>query len=89
MATNNQSKYEAILKGLRLLQEIKAEVIEILGDSQLVIKQLPGIYDCKDYILREYLDKCHLLCEEFSIVYVPRAQNMRPIHWLKVHLDIG
>lgn len=33
MATNNQAEYEAMLKGFQLLQEIKAEVIEIFGDS--------------------------------------------------------
>ena len=37
MTTNNQAEYEAILKGLQLLQEVKAESIEIFGDSQLVI----------------------------------------------------
>ena len=33
MTTNNQAEYEAILKGLQLLQEVKAESIEIFGDS--------------------------------------------------------
>jgi ribonuclease HI len=37
MTTNNQAEYEAILKGLQLLQEVKADLIEIFGDSQLVI----------------------------------------------------
>jgi hypothetical protein len=33
MMTNNQAEYEAILKGLQLLQEVKADAIEIFGDS--------------------------------------------------------
>ena len=33
MITNNQVEYEAILKGLRLLHEVKAEPIEVFGDS--------------------------------------------------------
>ena len=33
MTTNNQAEYEAILNGLQLLQEVKAESIEIFGDS--------------------------------------------------------
>jgi len=37
MVTNNQAKYEAILKGLQLLHEVKAEAIELFGDSQLII----------------------------------------------------
>ena len=33
MITNNQAEYEAILKGLQLLHEVKAEAIEVFGDS--------------------------------------------------------
>ena len=54
MTTNNQAEYEAILKGLQLLQEVKADKIEIFGDSQLVINQLSGLYECKDDIMRGY-----------------------------------
>ena len=34
MITNNQIEYEAILKGLQLLHEVKAKAIEVFGDSQ-------------------------------------------------------
>jgi ribonuclease HI len=33
MSTNNQAEYEAILNRLQLLYEVKAEAIEIFGDS--------------------------------------------------------
>ena len=33
MTTNNQAEYEAILKVLQLLQEVKTDTIEIFGDS--------------------------------------------------------
>ena len=33
MITNNQAEYEAILKGLQLLHEVKAEAIKVFGDS--------------------------------------------------------
>ena len=33
MTINNQAEYEAILKGLQLLHEVKAKSIEIFGDS--------------------------------------------------------
>ena len=67
MTTNNQAEYEAILKGLQLLQEVKAESIEIFGDSQLVINQLIGLYECKDDILKEYYDECQKLLEGFPL----------------------
>ena len=78
MTTNNQVEYEAILKGLQLLQEVKAESIEIFGDSQLVINQFIGLYECKDDILEGYHDECQKLLEGFpltSLQYIPRAQN--------------
>ena len=36
-ATNNEVKYETLLKGLELAKSIKAESVLILGDSQLVM----------------------------------------------------
>ena len=60
------------------LQVVKAESIEIFGDSQLGINQLIGMYECKDDILRGYYDKCRKLLEGFpltSLQYIPRAQN--------------
>ena len=36
-ATNNQAEYQALLKGIRLLQVIGADVVEIFGDSMLVV----------------------------------------------------
>ena len=36
-ATNNEVEYEALLKGLELAKSIEAELILILGDSQLVM----------------------------------------------------
>ena len=78
MTTNNQAEYEAILKGLQLLQEVKAESIKIFGDSQLAINQLIDLYECKDNIMKGYHDECRKLLEEFSLTslqHIPRAQN--------------
>ena len=50
--TNNQDEYRAILKGIQLLREIEADVVEIFEDSMLVINQLIGEYECKDDVLR-------------------------------------
>ena len=78
MVTNNQAEYEAVLKGIQLLHEVKAKAIEIFGDSQLIINQLIGLYECKEDTLRRYYDECQRLLREFphvSFQHVPRAQN--------------
>src|SRR5579859_149183 len=77
--TNNQAEYEAISKGLSILLEIGADSIEVFRDSQLVLKQMSGEYDCKDDTLRRYLEECNRLCQEFRSVtlrHIPREQNM-------------
>jgi len=77
-ATNNQAEYRAILKGIQLLREIKADVVEIFGDSMLVINQLIGEYECKDDILRLYHEECLQLLKEFkkvTIEHVPKFHN--------------
>jgi ribonuclease HI len=38
--TNNLAEYEAVRKGMELLLEAGAKVVEIFGDSKLVISQL-------------------------------------------------
>jgi len=43
-ATNNKTEYQAILKGIQLLREIGTDVVDIFGDSLLVINQLISIY---------------------------------------------
>ena len=43
-ATNNQAEYQALLKGIRLLQEIGADAVEIFRDSMLVVNQLIYLY---------------------------------------------
>jgi len=44
-STKNQAEYEVVLKGIKLLREIGANVFEIVGDSILVVTHLIGRYD--------------------------------------------
>jgi ribonuclease HI len=77
-STKNQSEYQAVLKGIKLLREVNAEVIEIFEDSQLVINQLAGEYECKYDILRIYHEECLQLLREFKIVklkHIPKCYN--------------
>jgi ribonuclease HI len=78
ISTNNQAEYQEVLKGIKLLREVNAEVIEIVGDSQLMINQLAGEYECKDDILRVSREECLQLLREFKIVkleHIPKIHN--------------
>jgi len=67
-STNNQAEHEAVLKGIQLLHEIKAESIEVFGDSQLVINHLLGLCECKDDVLRKYYEECQELIISYSSI---------------------
>jgi ribonuclease HI len=76
--TNNQVEYEALLRGLQYLKEAKAISVEIFGDSELVIKQLNGQYECKNDNLRNYYEKCKEIIKSFQLVilqHIPRENN--------------
>ena len=42
--TNNIVEYEALILGLKDLRDLQAQGINIQGDSELIIKQVQGIY---------------------------------------------
>jgi ribonuclease HI len=76
--TNNQAEYEAFLRGLQYLKEAKAILVEIFGDSELVIKQLNGQYECRNDILRNYYEECKEILKSFQLVilqHIPRENN--------------
>jgi ribonuclease HI len=76
--TNNQAEYEALLRGLQYLKEARAISVKIYGDSELVIKQLNGQYECRNDILRNYYEECKEILKSFQLVilqHIPREHN--------------
>ncbi|GKV43324.1 hypothetical protein SLEP1_g50628 [Rubroshorea leprosula] len=76
--TNNQAEYEALIIGLEMLVELKVSMVEVIGDSQLVLKQLSGEYKCTSLALAPYFALAVQLLEEFddvSIRHMSRDQN--------------
>src|SRR5581483_5274043 len=43
-ATNNVAEYRALLLGIELARELGAEELELVGDSQLIVRQVQGRY---------------------------------------------
>ena len=47
-------EYEAWLTSLRLARRIRANKIKVFVDSQLVVRQVIGEYEVKDFVLKAY-----------------------------------
>ena len=77
-ATNNVAEYRAVLRGLERARALGASEVEIVGDSELVAKQLTGEYAVKHEALkplhREAVDALGGFAR-WRIRTVPRAQN--------------
>ena len=53
VATNNVAEYRALIAGLEKAVELALEEVEIVSDSELLVKQMRGEYRVKNEALRE------------------------------------
>ena len=77
--TNNEVEYEALFKGLELAKSLRAKLIVVQGDSQLIIGQVNGTCEVKEERMKKYLSKVKRLIKKFkeaSFLQVPREENM-------------
>jgi ribonuclease HI len=76
--TNNVAEYRAVLRALERARELGESEIRLIGDSELVAKQLKGIYKVKNPVMQELFTQARGLLAGFSqwsFDTVPRAQN--------------
>jgi len=79
-ATNNVAEYRALLRGLERAQELGASELEIVGDSELVARQLTGAYKVKHPAMRPLYEQAIAALrglDRWNIRTVPRAENAR------------
>ena len=76
--TNNEAEYWALLLGLREAKRLEGESIQIFTDSELVERQIKGVYRVKDLNLKA-LYKIVLqnlkTFSSFEIRSIPREEN--------------
>lgn len=77
-ATNNIAEYRAMLAGIARARELGADEVELIGDSELVVKQVRGEYRVKQEHLRPLRAAVIEALGEFdswSIRHVRREHN--------------
>jgi ribonuclease HI len=77
-ATNNVAEYRALLLGIERARALGASDVELIGDSELIVKQVKGEYRVKDPGLKPLHAKVRGALAGFdrwSIRHVRREQN--------------
>ena len=78
VATNNVAEYRALLLAIERARALGAREVELIGDSELIVRQVRGEYRVKDQGLRPLHAAAREALgalERWSIRNVPRAEN--------------
>jgi ribonuclease HI len=79
-ATNNVAEYQALIAGLHCALDQGATAIEVRMDSELVVRQMTGVYKVRNAGLKPLFDEARRLAnqfERFGIEHVRREHNAR------------
>jgi ribonuclease HI len=90
VATNNVAEYQALLRGIGRGLELGATELELIGDSELVARQVRGEYKVKDSGLKPLHAEVKTALtgvEAWSIRNVPRAENAEADRLVNEALD--
>jgi ribonuclease HI len=78
--TSNVAEYRALIAGLQACLKNKVDIVHIFGDSQLIIKQVLGVYKVNKETLKKHRDYVRKLLDQFndySIRWIPRKENKK------------
>ena len=80
--TNNQAEYRAIIAAMEKALALGVVGVELRSDSELVVRQIKGLYRVKKAELRPLYERVKELekrlekrLEAFTIKHIPRQQN--------------
>ncbi len=77
--TNNEAEYNGAIAGLREAEAMGADEVEMVSDSELMVRQVNGQYSCRASNLRPMLEEVHRLMGRFkkaTFRHVRRDNNM-------------
>ncbi len=76
--TNNVAEYRALLKGIERAAALGGSELELVGDSELVVRQVEGRYKVKNAGMKELHEEVKRALRGFdswSIRHVRRSEN--------------
>lgn len=78
ITTNNAAEYQAIITALEAAKELGLESIKVYADSELMVKQINGVYKVRSEDLRPLFDRAKLLLKSFKehkVTHIYREEN--------------
>ena len=90
VATNNVAEYESVVLALELAGELGAGRVRLFIDSELVARQIEGVYKVKNASLQEYHARAGALRKGFrsvTVTRVPRAKTREADKLVNATLD--
>jgi ribonuclease HI len=74
---NNVAEYVALLEALQVALTMNAKALRVYSDSEVVVRQMNGIYTCQSPRLYSLNWTCRKLAKslDFSIMRIPREDN--------------
>ena len=78
VATNNVAEYRALVAGLEKALELGLDEVEVVSDSELLVKQMRGEYKIKNEALQDLAAEAEALARRIGVVRytaVRREQN--------------
>jgi len=88
--TNNFAEYSALISGLKRCHVLGATEVECVLDSELVVKQMQGVYKVRDAGLQKLFVQAYNAAQKFKKVtyhHTARANNMAADKWVNDTLD--
>lgn len=67
-ATNNVAEYRALVAGLQKALELGVDELEVASDSELLVRQMTGVYRVKNAALRELVEDATALGDRLGRV---------------------
>lgn len=89
-ATNNVAEYEGLLMGLQAVLRLGGRKLKVQSDSELLVRQLNGLYRVKDQKLRPLYEQALRLLkrlESYRIIHVGRNQNKQADRLANLAID--
>jgi probable phosphoglycerate mutase len=90
--TNNYAEYQGLLAALRYATEHQIAALKVISDSELMVRQMKGIYKVRHPELRKLYDQAQQLVrrlEHFEIRHALREHNQTADRLANEAMDRG